>query len=509
MLHDHSASTRSAWMTGAARPSYPRLDAPLSADACVVGAGIAGLTTAYHLARDGQSVIVLDKGMIGGGETERTTAHLASAIDDRFTELEKLHGKDGSRLAAQSHAAAIDRIGEIAERENIGCDFLRVDGWLFNPPDSEETDLKKELDAAASAGLDVEWREALHLGEADVGPAIRFKNQGQFHPLAYLAGLANAITTMGGRIFTESAAINITSGGGEATVETLGGHVVRAKSVAVATAAPINDSVQIYGKQAPYRTYAIGLRVPDGAVEPGLYWDTLDPYHYVRLHGDLLIVGGEDHKTGHATDMDKRFAALERWIRTRVPNAIDVTHRWSGQVFETVDGLAMIGRNPGDAGNVFIATGDSGMGMTHGTIAGMLLSDLIAGRDNPWAKLYDPSRLPIRFGSAGELLKENADSGAHFVADRLTAGEASSEDEIAPGTGAIVRKGMTKIAIYRDTAGRCHRRSAVCTHKGCIVKWNPLETSWDCPCHGSRFAVDGAVLTGPARAPLPPAEGTE
>ena len=267
----------------------------------------------------------------------------------------------------------------------------------------------------------------------------------------------------------------------------------------------MNDRVAIHTKQAAYRTYAIGLRVPRDAFRI-LLWDTGDPYHYVRAtrHSeseDLLIVGGEDHKTGQPHDgYEQCFERLTAWARRYFRFAGDVLYRWSGQVLEPNDGLAFIGRNPGDE-HTFIVTGDSGHGMTHGTIAGMLLPDLIAGRANPWAELYDPAR--VRPRAAGEFAKENVNVAAQYL-DYVKPSHVESAEQIAPGTGAILREGVHRIAAFRDEQGALHRHSAVCTHLGCVVAWNPVEQTWDCPCHGSRFDARGLVLNGPAIAGLPP-----
>jgi Rieske Fe-S protein len=254
------------------------------------------------------------------------------------------------------------------------------------------------------------------------------------------------------------------------------------------------DWLVIHSKQAAYRTFAIGARVPPGSVPRALYWDTADPYHYVRLQEDVLIVGGEDHKTGQEDDGSDRFSRLEAWARQRFSIG-PVEFRWSGQVMEPVDGLGYIGRNPGDKGHVFVATGDSGHGMTHGTIAGMLISDMILGRPNDWERLYDPGRKSLR--SAAEYVRENVNVARQYV-DHMTSGEVRSESDIRPGEGAVIRHGLRKHAVYRDEAGALHRASAVCPHLGCIVHWNSLERTWDCPCHGSRFGIDGAVLNAPA-----------
>ncbi|HET9234941.1 MAG TPA: FAD-dependent oxidoreductase, partial [Candidatus Eisenbacteria bacterium] len=287
-----------------------------------------------------------------------------------------------------------------------------------------------------------------------------------------------------------------------------GPHEVTAQAVIVATNTPINDRVKLHTKQAPYMTYALGAAVPKGSVPSGLYWDTADPYHYIRLQSldrdsDLLIVGGEDHKTGQADDVTERHRRLEAWARERFPMMHEVAFTWSGQVMETLDGLAMIGRNPMDADNVYVVTGDSGMGMTHGTIAGLLISDLILDRPNAWVDLYDPSRKPIR--AAGAFLKETGNMAAQYT-DWVKGGDVKSEDEIAPGEGAVLRHGLGKVAVYREPSGAVHRFSAVCPHLGCIVTWNASADTWDCPCHGSRFDKLGKVVNGPANRDLPAVE---
>jgi Rieske Fe-S protein len=294
-------------------------------------------------------------------------------------------------------------------------------------------------------------------------------------------------------------------------VVTANGHKVSAFAVVVATNTPVNDRVTMHTKQYAYRTYAVAAPVPAGSVRHALYWDTADPYHYVRLQRvdageDLLIVGGEDHKTGQSADEAVAFRRLEDWTRSLFPMARNFAYHWSGQVMEPMDCLAYIGRNPGDADNVYIVTGDSGHGMTHGTIAGMLLTDLIVGRPNRWAALYDPSRKTLR--AAGEFVKENVNVAVQY-ADWLTPGEVRDVKDVAPGQGAILRRGLKKLAVFRDEFGQVHTLSAVCPHLGCIVHWNGVEKTWDCPCHGSRFSTEGVVLNGPALSGLEEIRETE
>jgi glycine/D-amino acid oxidase-like deaminating enzyme/nitrite reductase/ring-hydroxylating ferredoxin subunit len=491
-------------------PQYPRLNENTTADVCVVGAGIAGLASAYLLAREGYSVALVEAGVLSGGETARTTAHLSFALDDGYYELERLFDPCGASLAYKSHARAVDMIEEITRCEGFDCEFARIDGYLFGPPGEKKDELDRELHAARRAGVAVERVERAPLRKFDTGPSLRFSNQGQFNPLRFTSGLAQSLTRMSGRIFTGTRVSRV-SGGSNPIVETERGHKVSAGSVVVATNTPVHDNLTIHLRQAPYRTYAIGAPVPWEAVPRALYWDTLDPYHYVRLKSastpgdrdgeDILIAGGEDHRQGESEDGNQRFDWLERWTRERFPIG-EVRYRWSGMVLEPADSLGFIGRDHAEQ-NVYIATGDSGHGMTHGVIAGMLLTDLISGRSNPWEKLYDPGR--VTTGALPDYLSESTGVAAS-MAEWITPGDVKSIEDIAPGTGAVIRKGLSKAAVYRDSSGSFRQYSAVCSHLGCIVAWNPAEESWDCPCHGSRFDTWGKVLRGPARSDLQPVD---
>lgn len=489
--------------TGAA--AWPRELLPETA-VCVVGAGIAGLTTAYLLQRAGYRVQVLDAAPgLAEGETGRTTAHLSSVLDDSFARLERLFGPEGARLAAQSHAAAIDRIEAIVADEAIECDFERLDGILVTDGPGEAEKLALEAAAMRRAGFN-EMRELDSIRDARIhieGPALRIPRQAAFNITGYMAGLARAFARHGGHL-AFGAHVREVHGGRDAYVKLDNGERLRAAHIVVATNTPFNDFVKMHTKQAAYRSYVVGFEVPRDSFPAVLLWDMADPYHYVRRvrgdESDVLIVGGEDHKTGQSNDAATRYRRLEDWARARFNELGPVRYRWSGQLMQPVDALAFIGRNPLDKDNVYVATGDSGDGMTHGTIAGMLISDLIAGRANPWEKLYDPSRKSMK--AVATYVEANANFVGHMVRDWVKGGEVRDRSEIPPGEGAIVRDGLAARAVYRDPAGQLHERSAVCTHLGCVVQWNGGEKSWDCPCHGSRFSVDGAVLNGPANTPL-------
>ena len=466
---------------------------------CVIGGGIAGLTTAYLLTKAGVDAVVIDDGPIGGGETARTTAHLTWAIDDRLYRIAKWHGDEHAKLAVNSHIRAVDEIERIINAEKIDCDFSRLDGFLVQSAEPDD-DLDAELEALQRLGfLQVENGSSV-AGFAD-RQTLRFPAQGQFHILKYLAVLAEAITNNGGRIFAKTPATDWQDQNG-LTVITAKGTITCSHAIVLATNYPLKS--KMFPKLMPYRTYAIGARIPKGAMDRMLIWDNGDPYHYVRVQEDakydVLIVGGEDHRTGHANDGDERFDRLWTWTQQYFPFAEKIVNRWSGQCLETHDGLAFLGRYSSDHPNVFMITGDSGMGMTHCTIGAMLVSDLMRGRDNAWEKVYDPSRLATQ--SIKEALPELINSTIPYV-DWVTGGDVASVATIEPGRGAILRDGIQKIAAYRDEKGNLYKHSAVCPHMGCIVRFNSSERTWDCPCHGSRFdAADGHAVNGPAMGPL-------
>lgn len=511
-MQPDSGRTTSLWMDTASTPVYPSITESASTDACIIGAGIAGLTTAYLLASTGMQVIVVDDGQVGSGETSRTTAHLSNEIDDRYVEVARVHGDDGARIAADSHTKAIEFIERFVRDNDVDCDFARVDGYLFLHEGDTQEILDTELEAARRAGVSVERVSNAPLPTFDTGPCLRFPNQARMRPLTYVAALADAVVRAGGKIYCRSHVVNTEQKNGRITVSIEKPDVkITANQLVVCTNSPINDLMVMHTKQAPYRSYVVGARVPRGSVIDALYWDTEEPYHYARLQPaaeneshDMLLVGGEDHKTGQETDMQARFANLERWTRNHFADVADFPYHWSGQVMEPADLLAFIGRNPGDK-NVYICTGDSGMGMTHGTIAGILISDLIAGRENAWAKLYDPSRISINFGALRQYVRENANVGVMYT-EWLRPMDSESPQDLKAGEGFVMRRKTQPVAVYRDEKGTLHEMSAVCPHLKCIVHWNTLEKSWDCPCHGSRFDAYGKVFAGPAVSSLGPAE---
>jgi glycine/D-amino acid oxidase-like deaminating enzyme/nitrite reductase/ring-hydroxylating ferredoxin subunit len=495
--------TQSLWMD--IRPvEAPSLSGSEQADVVVVGSGIAGLSVAYELVSRGRSVIVLDRGSIGSGMTARTTAHLATALDDYYKDLVSVRGDECARLYYQSVMTAISRAETIQDLEDIDCDFCRVDGLWVPAPETPSSVLDEEFECCRRLGIPVENRKTPTPFHSDsVVRSLRFPGQARFHPTKYLAGLASALRRAGAKLYGDSCVESIEHKLGDVVVKVASGHEVRATDVVIATNSPVNLEVGIHAKQAPYRTYAIAAKLPGGVLADALYWDTLDPYHYVRLQPHsteevFVIIGGEDHKSGEADNGEQRFAALEHWARERLPDMGAVTHRWSGQVLEPVDFVGFIGRLP-DEEHVFIVSGDSGQGITNGLVGGILIADLITIASSAWEDVYSPARTVHK--NLGEYISENVTPLKNF-AEYLSADEMASVERLRPGEGCLVRNGLQKVAACRDQKGELHLHSANCTHLGCVVHWNSLEQCWDCPCHGSQFAPDGTALNGPAVSPL-------
>lgn len=492
-----SEQSRSPWVE-AKLPRFPKLSASLKVEILVIGGGIAGLSTAYELIGAGHEVAVVDRGPIAKGMTARTSAHLSYEIDDTYAQVIAKHGEPVAKKYFESQKAAVDRIEEICRRERIACDFARLDLFVFAPDSQGRKKLEEEIEATTRLGFaGVEWAKAPLAGDQEA--CLRFRNQARFHPSRYLGGLARAIKRQGGRLYSQTPIISVAESPRRAVAKTDDGLFIRAKTIIAATNTPITNRTAIHTKQAPYRTYVLTLEMPRQDTFDSLIWDTEDPYHYVRALRDdnesLLIVGGEDHKTGSGDDGEARLKRLEAWARERFPKLGKVRHTWSGQVYEPVDYLPFIGRSPGHK-NIFLVTGDSGEGLTMGVAASLILPDLIDGRKNIWAQPYRPDRKITKPSPAVTYVKDWVGAVKDSITNAIQTDK--TEDDIPRNNGAVITVDGKKVAAYRDPKGKLHRQSAACTHLGCTVQWNSFERCWDCPCHGSQFAPTGEVLQGPA-----------
>jgi glycine/D-amino acid oxidase-like deaminating enzyme/nitrite reductase/ring-hydroxylating ferredoxin subunit len=468
-------------------------------DVAVLGGGIAGLTTALLLKRDGAKVAVVEAGRVGAGVTAYTTAKVSSLHGIQYQSVKSSFGEDGARVYAEANEAGLARVAQFVDELSIECDFRRKPAFTYAEDESDRAKIEAEVEAAIRAGLPATYTEETDL-PWPVAAAIRVDDQAEFHPRRYLLKLAEAIPGGGSHVFERSRALAVAGGKEHVRISTTRGELT-ADQVVVATHFPFLDRGGYFARMHPERSYGLGLYLKRGAKAPqGMYLSTESPSHTVRSHpmpgGEMVIAGGESHKTGQGGDTAARVARLEQWARERF-DVRSIEYRWSTQDNMPVDGVPFIGRLAPFQKRIWVATGFMKWGLTNGTAAGMILTDLIAERANPWADLFDSTRFkPL--ASARELVKENANVGKHFVGDHLGRPDVRSVDELGPGEAGIVRRGAGKVAAFRDDDGEVHEVSAVCTHLGCQVKWNEAERSWDCPCHGSRFDPTGRVIQGPA-----------
>ena len=498
----------SYWQSSAPLPEFPALDRNLHADVVVVGAGMTGISTAYLLKRAGLRVVVLDRARAAYGDTGVTTAHLTCVTDELLQNLVKAFGEDHARAVWDAGLAAMWQIAENIDAERLSCGFAWVPGYLHPPltetvEDKDIETLKKEAKVASDLGFDATF---LDRGPFVDVPAVEFAGQARFHPLRYLEGLVAAIGGDGCEVFENT---NVDEIEDDPLTVVAGGHRITCDHVVVATHNPIVGkagllrATLLQTKLALYSTYVVAGRVASGTVPDALFWDTGDPYHYLRMEPqrdhDLLIYGGEDHKTGQEDDTSSRFTAVESALKRLVPG-IQITDRWSGQVIETGDRLPLIGEM---APRQFAATGFNGNGMTFGTVAAIMARDAITGQENPWRDLFDIGRTRIR-GGLWDYIRENKDYPYYLIRDRFAGAEGKSTRALGRGMGKILDLDGKRVAAYRHENGQVTLLSHVCTHMGCSVHWNDAERTWDCPCHGSRFTPTGEVLSGPAEKPLEP-----
>jgi glycine/D-amino acid oxidase-like deaminating enzyme/nitrite reductase/ring-hydroxylating ferredoxin subunit len=494
---------KSPWQEGLPAISQPESgEADAIYDCLIVGAGITGLTTALLLKNAGKKTIIAETHTVGFGTTGGTSAHINTFADTTYKEAESAFGEAGAQLFADAINEGFAIIKSNIDTYQINCDYEGKPGYLYAEDEDQAKQLADIYKGALKAGVPVHYTEEVPTPVA-YQQALQFDNQAQFHPLKYLQGLQRAYLEAGGKLL-ENTKIEGLKNEGDIHIAQSDIISIRTRKVIYATHMPPNMNVFNF-ECAPYRSYVMAVKLKSGQYPDALVYDMQEPYHYVRTHEidgqQLLLVGGLDHKTGHE-DAEKAFTDLEKYIR-KYYNVSSVKYQWSSQYYVPVDGLPYIGQMPFAADGVYCATGYNGNGMMLGSVAGKILSDLVRKRPNPYADLFDPCRIKPVDGFT-EFVKENADVVYHFVAGRFGIKETDSLKRLLPGMGKVIEVDGKKIAAYRDDQGNIHALSPVCTHAACIVCWNSEEKSWDCPCHGARYDIDGQVLTGPATRDLSP-----
>jgi glycine/D-amino acid oxidase-like deaminating enzyme/nitrite reductase/ring-hydroxylating ferredoxin subunit len=490
-MTETTSASESLWLDEPGSTTYPRIEQEQEFDVVVIGGGITGLTSALLLKRDGARVAVLEAERVGRGVTGCTTAKVTALQATVLSRIRERHGPETTHAYADASAAGVEQLAAIVEQESIACDLERRPAFTYAAETEELEALESEFHAASEAGLPVVFDADLDL-PCPVAGAIRLDDQIQFHPVLYVEGLARAVQGEGSAVFEDSRVVRVDAGSPSRVHTT--DAVLKASQVVVATHYPILDRGLYFARLKPGRSYCIAARIA-GPPPEGMSIGAGQNPRSLRAAGDLLIVGGEGHAPGSPEAREARFRALEDFARSHW-EVEGVTHRWSAQDPTSYDHLPMIGRYTPGSSRIFVATGFMKWGLSGGTFAAMLVRDLIGGRDNCWAPHFDPNRISLR--SLPELVKMNSRTGAHLVGDQLRPAEVGSVEEIPPGEARTVGRGMAASGYFRDEDGALHGVSLRCTHMGCVLGFNAAERSWDCPCHGSRFDVDGAVLEGPA-----------
>jgi glycine/D-amino acid oxidase-like deaminating enzyme/nitrite reductase/ring-hydroxylating ferredoxin subunit len=490
----------SVWIATTEGPGFARLEAPQEFDVAVLGGGIAGLTTALLLKNSGVRVAVVEAARICGATTGHTTAKVSAQHGLIYDTLSSKFGEEGAREYAEGNVEALELMEDLVREHGIDCDWERRPAFVYAEQDSSRKQVEQEVEAAIKAGLPASYTEETEL-PWPVTAAIRFEDQAQFHPRRYCLALAHLIDGDGSAVFEHTRALDVEEG--SPCVVKTERHDIRAAYVVLATHLPFLDQGAFSAKSHPEREYVLAVSLED-PVPKGMYISVEQPTRSVRQHpfdgGELLILGGDSHKTGQDDDTERHYSALEEFARDRFAVRA-VEYRWSTQDHMTVDRVPYIGRLRRGSERLYVATGFNKWGMTNGTVAGVVISDQILGRENPWTDLFDPNRVkPL--ASAKSFVKENVNVAKKLVGGHLTSAAPVSPDALGPGEGQVTAIDGHQVALSRDDEGRLHVVSARCTHMGCIVNWNTAERTWDCPCHGSRFALDGAVLEGPAVARL-------
>lgn len=492
-------ATTSLWQNNM-RDYVPRtLHIPVQAfDVIIVGGGVTGITTGLQLQKAGKKCLIAEAHTLCFGTTGGTTAHLNTFLDNSYHRIQKDFGEDAIQLVAGATEKALELYRSNIEDYHIDCGYEQKDGYLYSRDEKQTEQLDRIFESSRQAGVDVSYTDRIPV-PVEFQKAIVYRDQAQVHPTRYVQGLAKAFEDAGGVLLQNCRVEEVVEKEGGVVAQTsLGG--VEASYLIYATHIPPGINL-LHFRCAPYRSYAIAVKLKDGVYPEGLCYDMYDPYHYYRaqeIDGEkYFIAGGEDHKTGHQKNTEACFHRLEAHVRNYF-HVDRVAFKWSSQYFEPVDGLAYIGLLPGSSGNILVATGYGGNGMTYSHIAAPLLTDLILKKENACAALFNPNRVKPVAGFAS-FIKENADVVARFVGKRISAGKLKELSELAPGEARLVKYEGDMVAIYKDEAGQVHALNPVCTHAKCVVDWNSAERSWDCPCHGARYSIRGEVLTGPAR----------
>ena len=497
---NRDGSTKSIWQDGVEEfIPVNAWDKDKTYDAIIIGGGITGLTAALVLQEKGMKCILAEAHNIGFGASGGTTAHLNTLLDTPYHQVEKDFGAAAALQLATGAREAIDLIEGLISKYNIDCDFTYKPAYLFAETKTDAEELEKIKAANSKVSVITEWSNTIPI-PIPFDKAVKIKFQAQFHATKYLSGLAKAFEENGGVILQHCLVSNLTQEEYISAETSLG--TIKATAAIYATHIPPGINIFSF-RCAPYRSYVIAFTLKSGQYPYGLVYDTKDPYHYFRTLSvkgqNYIIAGGCDHKTGHCENTEYALTQLEAYLR-KYFDIDTIACKWSSQYYTSVDGLPYIGLMPGQR-NTYIATGFGGNGIIFGSLAAKIICSIIGKEETPYEKLFHPGRIKLIAGFT-TFIKENADMVNQLISKRFSYEKVIELVELAPGEATVAEWEDNKVALYKDERGHIYPIDPVCTHAGCIVAWNSAEKTWDCPCHGTRYAPNGDLLNGPAQKAL-------
>lgn len=498
---ENMGELKSFWIINTPDTNFNPLKKELSVDVAILGAGIAGITSALLLKEAGLSVALIEAERVIKDVTANTTAKVTAAHNIIYSNLESHFGKDRARIYAEANQKSIDKIESIIKERNIDCDFRRLPCYIYSENPDEIDMLKKEAEAAADAGLQATYVESSPL-PFEIAGAVQYENQAEFHPRKYLLNLIDSILDDGSYLFENTRALNVKEGDINEVITDKGS--IKAKNVIVATHFPIYDPNRLYSKMYPSMSYALGLYLNE-PFPKGMYVSTQPTVTYRSApsdKGDIVIVSGANHKVGHELDTAESYRKLEKHASDHF-DVKSIDYHWSTQDNITIDNVPYIGKIEPKSKGVYVATGFMKWGMTNGTVAAMIIYDLILGNENKWSSFFDPSRSMPKLESTKEFIGTNVDVFKELIGGKLSRPSSMDLSMLKEGEGSILTVKGKKVAVSRDENGKLHILSPACVHLGCQVVWNTAEKTWDCPCHGSRYRYDGKVIHAPALGDLP------
>lgn len=500
MLTNNENMPKSYWIDSTTDTDYPTLIEDIETEILIVGGGLAGLSCAYTLSKEGFKIVLIEADHIAQGASGHTTAKITSQHGLIYGKIKSQLGQELAKQYADANERAISEIGKIVEEHQIDCDYIKQPAYVFTQQDKYIKKIEDEAEVASSLGIKASIVDSIPFS-LPIKAAVKFENQAQFHPRKYILSLAQIISN-NVRIYENTRAVDIEDVDNQYVITTDNGNKIRAQKVIMASQYPFyNKHGMYFARLYPKRSYIVGIYAKE-KYPGGMYINAEDPTrslrHQATENGELILVAGSNHNTGQSPNTNIHYEELEEFAK-QIFTVESIPYRWSTQDYDTPDGIPYIGYFTSNTPNLYVATGFLKWGMTNSMVSAMLLRDLIVDGKSLWQEVYNPSRKNI-IPSAKSFIVENLKVAENLIDGKVS--PVSNEINLKPGEAKVVKIKGERVGAYKDESGKIHLVNTTCTHMGCELNWNSAEKSWDCPCHGSRFTYTGEIIEGPAVKPL-------